>query len=147
MIIRYINPAPHNTLNYSSCNISASPHSSPHLGGSLKKRKKVKNKKPIYFTFKDLLVLGRTSEKTFGLRTHIDDFIRKFNIGRLLKHAQRRVQISRARMLDGVYGVLWCPGIGGIITHWSLMKWWYTDTLGKWIIIGWSKLKWLVKFL
>ena len=42
-----------------------------------------------------------------GHCTHIHDFVRKLNIGRLFKHAQRRAQISRTRTPDmGFYDAL-----------------------------------------
>ena len=46
-------------------------------------------------------------KKIFGRRTYKHDLIRKLCIGRLFKHAQRRAQIGRPHMPDGV---LWCPG-------------------------------------
>ena len=49
---------------------------------------------------------------SFGRRTHKHDLTRKLKIGRLFKHAQRRVQIGRTHTLDGVYGVLWSPANG-----------------------------------
>ena len=41
--------------------------------------------------------------------THTWFIIRKLNIGRLFKHAQRSAQISHMHTPDGAYGVLWSP--------------------------------------
>ena len=55
--------------------------------------------------------------------TYIRDFtlVRKFSIGHLFKHAQRRAQIGHMRTPDGAYEVLWCPGeriaVGAVLSE------------------------------